>query len=149
MYKKLLVAYDGSAGARAALSQSLVLAGILGSEVWALWVRETVPYLAETNREGTVEEEAGRAYLQKLKIELETAERGEELKVHLHSQAGHPAEKILRYAMEGAFDLIVLGSHGHSAGQSLGHTTDRVSERAPCSVLIVRPEDYPKEAASV
>lgn len=150
MYEKLLVGYDGSVGARAALLHAISLAQIMGAEVWALWVRETIPYFAETVSEIAVEEDAAHVYLGKLKAEVERLEREEGFEIHLHSQAGHAAEKIVRYAIEGGFDLIVLGSHGHSGlwGRLLGHTTDRVSEHAPCSVLIVRAEgvslDSPK-----
>jgi nucleotide-binding universal stress UspA family protein len=142
MYDKLLVGYDGSGGARAALSHAVALAQIMGAEVWALWVRETIPYFAETVSEIAAEEEAAHLYLGKLKAEVERLKQEKGFEIHLHSQAGHAAEKIVRYAIEGAFDLIVLGSHGHSGlwGRLLGHTTDRVSEHAPCSVLIVRAE---------
>ena len=142
MYDKLLVGYDGSTGARTALAHAIGLAQIMGAEVWALWVRETIPYFAETMSEIAVGEEAAHIYLGKLKAEIEQVEREKEIEIHFHSQAGHAAEKIIRYAIEGSFDLIVLGAHGHSGvlGRLLGHTTDRVSEHAPCSVLIVRTE---------
>jgi nucleotide-binding universal stress UspA family protein len=142
MYDKILVGYDGSAGSRAALSHAIGLAQLIGAEVWALWVRETIPYFAETISEVAVEEDAAQIYLKKLRAEIERTEDEQGFEIHLHSQAGHPAEKLVRYAMEGAFDLIVLGSRGHSGlwGRLLGHTTDRVSEHAPCSVLIVSPE---------
>jgi nucleotide-binding universal stress UspA family protein len=150
MYNKLLVGYDGSSGARAALRDAIGLAQITGAEVWALWVRETIPYPAETVSEIAIEGEGARNYLAKLKAEIEQVERERGIEIHLHSQAGHAAEKIVRYAIEGGFDLIVLGAHGHSSalGGMLGHTTDRVSEHAPCSVLIVRPEkeSSPKSA---
>lgn len=132
MYDKLLVGYDGSAGARAALTHAIGFAQIMGAQVWALWVRETIPYFAETVAEVAVEQDAAHVYFGKLKVEIERIEGGKGVEIHFHSQAGHAAEKIVRYAVEGGFDLIVLGSHGH--------TTDRVSEHAPCSVLIVRPE---------
>jgi nucleotide-binding universal stress UspA family protein len=37
-----------------------------------------------------------------------------------------------------------MSSHGHSrlAEILLGSTTDRVVQRAPCSVLVVRPNQY-------
>lgn len=151
MYGKILVGYDGSAGARAALAQAVGLAQIMRAEVWALWVRETIPYFVEIVAEVDVEEDAARVYYQKLKAEIESTEREQGFEIHLHSQAGHPAEKIVRYALEGAFDLIVLGSHGHSRlwGRLLGHTTDRVSEHAPCSVLIVRAEGRATDPAFV
>jgi nucleotide-binding universal stress UspA family protein len=147
MYDKLLVGYDGSAGARAALLHAIGLAQIMSAEVWALWVRETIPYFAEMVSEIAAEEEAAHVYLGKLKAEIENLEHEKGFEIHLHSQAGHAAEKIVRYAIEAGFDLIVLGSNGHSGawGRLLGHTTDRVSEHAPCSVLIVRAEPNPPD----
>ncbi|HSR52606.1 MAG TPA: universal stress protein [Acidobacteriota bacterium] len=55
--------------------------------------------------------------------------------------SGRGFEEILENANVWGADLIVVGSHG-SAGLDqvvLGSTTGRVLERAPCSVLIVRP----------
>lgn len=114
-------------------------------------MRETIPYFAETVAEIAVEEDAAHVYLAKLRTEIERIERDEGVEIRLHSHAGHPAEKLVRYAAEGDFDLIVLGSHGHSGlwGRLLGHTTDRVSEHAPCSVLIVRAEGQSPEIGRV
>jgi nucleotide-binding universal stress UspA family protein len=139
MYDKVLIGYDGSAGAHAALVHAIALAQIMGAELWALWVRETIPYFAETISEIAAAEEEAHVYLGKLKAKVERLEREKGLQIKLHSQAGHAAKTIVRYAREGEFDLIVLGSHGHSGvwARLLGPTTDRVREHAPCSVLIV------------
>jgi nucleotide-binding universal stress UspA family protein len=53
---------------------------------------------------------------------------------------GHAADAIVRYAESEAVNLVVLGQHGHSriARFFLGSTTDRVSEHAPCTVMIVK-----------
>jgi nucleotide-binding universal stress UspA family protein len=53
---------------------------------------------------------------------------------------GHPADAIVRYAEGEGVNLIVLGQHGHSRITRffLGSTTDRVSEHAPCTVMIVK-----------
>jgi nucleotide-binding universal stress UspA family protein len=142
LYRKLLVGYDGSVGARASLSHAVSLAKSLRADLWALWVREAIPYFLHTVDEGAAEGDAARFYAQALKAEIETIECDQRVKINFHFQEGRAAEKIVRYAVEGSFDLIVLGSHGHSALWKglLGHTTDRISEQAPCSVLIVRPE---------
>ncbi len=60
--------------------------------------------------------------------------------IQIECLPGNPAQLIVQYAEHQAFDLIVIGSHGHSGlwGRLLGHTTDRISEHAHCSVLIVR-----------
>ncbi len=55
---------------------------------------------------------------------------------------GKPFVEIIRAAAEIKADLIVMASHGHSrlAEILLGSTTDRVVQKAPCSVLVVRPQ---------
>jgi nucleotide-binding universal stress UspA family protein len=53
---------------------------------------------------------------------------------------GHAADAIVRYAAGEAMNLVVLGQHGHSriARFFLGSASDRVSERSPCTVMIVK-----------
>jgi nucleotide-binding universal stress UspA family protein len=140
MYKKLLVGFDGSAGARAALYHAIALAQTMGAKVWALWVSETIPYFSEVIGEIKAEKEAAHVYFEKLKAEVERIEKEKAVEIKFHTHAGHAAENLVRYAKEGGFNLIILGSSGHSGtwGRLLGHTADRVSEHAPCNVLIVR-----------
>lgn len=54
---------------------------------------------------------------------------------------GHPRRELLKLAESKRADLIVLGSHGHSAVSRavLGSTSDYIANHAKCSVLIVRP----------
>ncbi len=53
---------------------------------------------------------------------------------------GEPAEEILRVAREGDYDLIVMGSHGHSAlaGFFLGTIHTKILHHARRPVLIAR-----------
>lgn len=54
---------------------------------------------------------------------------------------GHPSEEILAHLQESGADLVVMGSQGLS-GMGLvllGSVAERVSRRAPCTCLIVRP----------
>lgn len=53
---------------------------------------------------------------------------------------GDAGDAIVRYAEEGGFDLIVLGSRGLGAFKSffLGSVSNRVTQHAPCAVLIVK-----------
>lgn len=56
------------------------------------------------------------------------------------SAVGHAPDVIANAAKEGKFDLIVMGSHGHSALGSLvmGSVTAKVMANCPTPVLIVR-----------
>lgn len=53
---------------------------------------------------------------------------------------GKPYAEIIRAAQDTSADLIVMSSHGRGrlAELLLGSTTDRVVQKAPCSVLVVR-----------
>ncbi len=140
MYANILVGYDGSEGSKLALLHAVKLAGTLGSSLTALWVRGSLPHYPETVDEVEEEKNAANAYMQRLSAELLAFSREHRVEIHADSRSGHPAKTILSYAEEGKFDLIVLGNRGHSElwGRFLGHTADKISENAHCSVLIVR-----------
>lgn len=61
-------------------------------------------------------------------------------KIRTHYQHGHSAEVIAETATEGKYDLLVMGSHGHSALGSLamGSVTTKVIAHCKTPVLIVR-----------
>lgn len=140
MYKEILVAYDGSEGSKTALEHAIRLAKELGAEISALWVRGSLPHYPESVDEVEEEKEAAENFLKKLTRELVAISQEQKIDIHADSRRGHPAKTIVDYAREHDFDLIVLGHRGHSGlwGGFLGHTTDKVSENAHCSVLIVR-----------
>ncbi len=61
---------------------------------------------------------------------------------------GKPFEQIVRYAREEKIDLIVIGTHGHSALASmlLGSVAEKVIRKAPCAVLSVRHPEHKFQA---
>lgn len=54
--------------------------------------------------------------------------------------AGDPADEILAIARADGYDLLALGSHGHSGWREalLGSVAHKVLNGAPCPVLLVR-----------
>jgi len=140
MYKKILVAYDGSAGAKLALDHGIRLGKTLTAKLTVIWVRSSLPHFPETVDEIEEETEAADKYFARIKQEVENSGQREGIEILCECVSGNSAKTILHYAEQGAFDLIVLGNRGHSNlwGRVLGHTADRVSEHANCDVLIVR-----------
>lgn len=65
---------------------------------------------------------------------------GEGHNATLHVRPGTAAYEIVFAAERDKFSLVVLGSHGRRGFTKflLGNTAERVIERAPCSVLILR-----------
>ena len=57
---------------------------------------------------------------------------------------GEPAAEIVEVARDGAFDLIVLATHGRTGIRHalLGSIAERVVRRAGCPVLTVHPEGW-------
>ena len=53
---------------------------------------------------------------------------------------GTPFVEIIRYAKDQSIDLIVIGTHGHSAlaAMLLGSVAEKVVRKSPCPVLTVR-----------
>jgi nucleotide-binding universal stress UspA family protein len=140
MYKKMLLAYDGSDGAKRALAAGLGMAQIHHAELWALAVEEKLPRFSATIDEVQEEKEYANHYYGGLLAEAkrQAQEAGVELQTLL--RPGHAAKTILEVAQEGAFDLVIVGHTGLSEvwARFLGTTAEKVSRHAPCSVLIVR-----------
>ena len=61
-------------------------------------------------------------------------------KVESRVIVGVPFLEIIRYARDQSIDLIVIGTHGHSAlaAMLLGTVVEKVVRKAPCPVLTVR-----------
>jgi nucleotide-binding universal stress UspA family protein len=140
MYKNILIAYDASVGSKKALLAAIDLAKSLGAQLKAIWIKSKLPHYPETVSEVQEEQAAADAFLEGLEKDIATYSRDHGITIDLFSIAGNPSNIIVSYAKEHSIDLIVLGNEGHSRlwGSSLGHTADRVSEHAHCSVLIVR-----------
>ncbi len=140
MFRKILLAYDGSEGANRALAVGIDLAKIHGAELWAVAVQEKLPRFSGTIDE--VQEEKRFADEQYGKLleaaKVKAKEAGIELKTLM--RPGHPAQTIVAAAKEGKFDLVLMGHTGLSGvwAAFLGTTAEKVSRHAPCSVLIVR-----------
>ena len=66
--------------------------------------------------------------------------RHKDLKVSFLGKSGHAADTIIAQAEKGDFDLIVMGSHGHSAlgNLMLGSVATKVLANCKVPVLLVR-----------
>ena len=140
MFRKILVGYDGSKGARAALERAAVIAQKFDAELTALWVREPKPRHSDLPGEFEGEEEAAAEYFSERRREIEEIAKRYGVLIQSETQPGHAAKTILNYADKGGFDLIVVGHSDHSElwGRLLGDTADRITDHAHCSVLIVK-----------
>jgi len=139
MFKKILIAYDGSENSRRAAQ----LAGELArkqenAELWLVVVMDMVsitlgePFITEVINQLTKE---GKGLLRDAKLIL-----GKDLYVHDEMLFGSPAESILDTAKNKECDLIVMGARGLSGlrGLLMGSQVNKVISHSTCPVLAVK-----------
>ncbi len=145
MFRRILVAYDGSDGARAALRVAVGLVQQLEAELYSISVEEHLPrYAASISEVEGVKEEID-AHFRALTKEARDAAALEGVELETVVRQGHAVSEILAFVREGRFDLLAVGSHGHSrvVEQIIGTTSLPLVRLAPCSALIVRSHGTP------
>lgn len=140
MFRKILVAYDGSEGSKKALRAGIELAKRLEVDLYSISVEEGLPYFAATV--GEVEEVKRDAELFFKKLTKDAWDEAALQGVNLHTTVlpGHEVETIIAFAKEGQCDLLIVGFTGHSNifGRIMGGTTQNLSRLSPCTVMIVK-----------
>jgi len=137
MFRKILVAVDGSEHARAALDLAIDLARRYQAPLCLLHAFPHVSDLLGTPQYQhliAVRSMAGQHLLEAAQTQV-----GDIVPVETQLIEGPPAPAILRVAEEEGCDLIVLGSRGRGqiTGLLLGSVSSAVAQRARCPVLIV------------
>jgi len=139
-YRKILLAYNGSAEGKRALLECAELANFLGAETHLLAVASMPPSLFLT--EGFVPEELLEEEKKRTQTLLdEGIARLKELGFNAtgHLAVGEPVEEICRLAKEQGADLIVLGHNqttSFAARWWKGSVGASILDYAPCSLLV-------------
>ncbi|MEN9933942.1 MAG: hypothetical protein RLZZ387_521 [Chloroflexota bacterium] len=137
MFRKILVAVDGSRPATRAIDMAVDLARRYGAELTLL---HAFPHVSDLL--GTPEYERlleARSIIGRSLLEAARTQVGDLAPCATELIEGPAAQAILRVADEEAFDLIVVGSRGHTLlGELLlGSVSNTVAQRAKCPVLII------------
>ncbi|MEU2039735.1 universal stress protein [Nocardia niwae] len=143
MFQRIVVGYDDSAGARAALTMALDLATVHHATLTVVAVEEYLPHygpvVGEIEDERSIGEQACRRWLT---TAAETAEqRG--IAVRAELRAGQAARELATAAADHQADLLVLGRSGHSGiwGRFIGSTAEKAARHVGCSVLVAHDGD--------
>jgi nucleotide-binding universal stress UspA family protein len=139
MFKRILIAYDGSEHSkRAALLAGEFARKQENAELWLVCVMALIPitlgepYISEIMDQLT---KAGEELIQDGKKVI-----GEGIPIHDELMFGSPAESILEVEKTRKCDLIVMGTRGMSGLQSLllGSQVNKVIIHSKCPVLAVK-----------
>jgi nucleotide-binding universal stress UspA family protein len=139
LFKRILIATDGSKRTQDAVEMGIKLAREHGSKVYAVYVVDTVTFTS-IPMDVTWEN-----MYQLLKDEGEEAvkavkDAAPDVDVETHVLEGNPAIEITRFAGENGVDLIVMGTLGKSGIDRLllGSTAEKVIRIASCPVLVIK-----------
>lgn len=140
MFKKILIANDGSTGAKLALKVAIDLAKKYNAELHSISVEEGVPHYAATIGEVDEFKKEANGYFRKVNEEAIDLARKEGIELKSKVLPGHEVEAIVNYARDGEFDLLVIGFMGHSKifGRVWGSTSQNITKLAPCTVVVVK-----------
>jgi nucleotide-binding universal stress UspA family protein len=141
MYKRMLVALDGSKIAEVVFSYARELSGRLGIDLDLVHVctaeealqlpmcQAYIEHMAETLKEQS----------EKIREKAETKDGNKALEVNGKVIVGYPAEEILKYADDNKIDLIMLATHGRSGIRrwGLGSVAEKVIHAANVPVWLV------------
>ena len=112
MYKKILVANDGSDGARRAFDFAVELASCFQAELHMISVEEHLPRHALTMTEVEEAKAVEDTYFGQLAMQCERRAGLRGVNLEWTIRPGHELETIVSFAREGQFDLLVVGFYG-------------------------------------
>jgi nucleotide-binding universal stress UspA family protein len=140
MFKKILIANDGSERAFKALIAAMQLAQVHKAQVHMICVEEVSWRLGGSREELISEKEMEDHKITEVVAKAEAEAKNHGVTLVSHTVVGRPAPSIIAFIMREGFDLLVTGFQSHSAlyHRILGKTTDRLVELAPCAVLVVK-----------
>lgn len=149
-YKRILVPYDDSKYSQKALDEAIEIAKKFDSDLTLLSVIDTVSVAPQNlyKTGAVIGAKKLTKYLKKAfsKIDLKLRDKvihckESDVNADYEIVTGSPANVILQFAKKRNIDLIVMGSQGLvgiSKIKALGSVSRKVSEKAPCPVLIIR-----------
>ena len=141
---KILVAVDGSKPAERAVKYAIKLAGELRSRANTVTLITVHDDVGLQHARAYVGKEAVADYLRDVsEKELKSSRKlldATNIKHDMAIQTGHVALEIVKFAKDGRFDMIVLGSKGRNAIADLllGSVAQRVMATADKPVLVVK-----------
>ena len=139
IFKKILIATDGSKRTQSAVETGIELARQHKSKIYAVYVVDTVTFTS-IPMDVTWEN-----MYQLLKDEGEDAVKvvkdfAPDVDVETRVLEGNPAIEITKFASDNGVDLIVVGTLGKSGIDRilLGSTAEKVIRIANCPVLVIK-----------
>ena len=140
MFKQILIAHDGSDGARKAFDTAVELAAALGARLRMICVEEDLPRHAEVIDEFREEKDRADSYFGQLASHCHTRAAMRSVDLETVIVPGHAVKAIGDFIQQNGIDLLVIGFTGHSRihDRLLGGTAHNLMSMVRSSVLVVK-----------
>lgn len=145
MFKRILVAYDGSPEAGRALIVGIQLAKSLKSDLRTVYVYEKLPAYAAGYMDVGVSGASillprqASQYYRMLQVRAQQAACQQSIALYAELVEGNEVKAIVECVQRTRSDLLVLGIPRHYGlfSRLWNHTTHDLSQQVPCSILEV------------
>lgn len=139
LFKRILIATDGSENNYAAIYEAIRIAKISRSMVYAVYVIDSSTYSSVSadvplgNTYQVYQAEAEKAFSRIISL-------AGNLNVETNILEGRPAAEVVKFAQTNNCDLIVIGTQGKSGlvRLILGSVAEDIIRSAQCKVLVVK-----------
>lgn len=140
MFRKILVANDGSEGAKKAVEAAVDLAKRYGAQLHSISVEQHLPHYAATVGEVMEAKQEAADYFRQVAAQAGLIAKAHGVSLVSHVLPGHEVETVVNFAKDHGFDLLVIGFMGHSKifGRFWGSTSQNLAMLSPCTVLVVK-----------
>jgi len=138
MFRRILVAVDGSEGSRRAVREAVILAREMETPLHILAVEDHLPRFAATIAETKEAVEELDHFYQGVLGQASAIAAEQLVTATSEIRRGNAAEMIVQRARELDVDLVIVGRNPHLPLRErlIGTTSHRVADLAPCDVLI-------------
>lgn len=149
IYRKIMVATDGSEHVRKAIAAAVEIAKVSGAKLYAVYVMADDEFSMTYPKNAELE----KVFVNYLRNEgkeatayVEISGKDKNIEVESVILEGSPAHEIVNFAEENDIDLIVMGTHGKSAIERflLGSVAENVVRHSKKAALVVRGMDIKK-----
>lgn len=138
MFRKILVANDGSPAGERALKHALELAKRLEVDVTMICV-EQAPRVPTSIGEIKETQALAVRVFDEVVASAEALARSHDVHFEAHVLVGRPVPSIVEFVKEHGFDLLVIGHVAHATlyDRIVASVTVRLVEHPPCKILVI------------
>jgi nucleotide-binding universal stress UspA family protein len=139
MFDKIVVAYHGTERALRAFDAAVQMARQQDAELHMISVAEDVPRQAELIAEVEDAKQREDSRYSQLTNQAKLRAALHSVSLHCAVVVGRRVRAIVDFVQKGHFDLLVIGESRPSiSGLLFGSTSEKLTNRVSCSVLIVK-----------